>query len=224
MVLCSASMLLPVLLLASRGLCSASVMQPRGRPTLRMNTAGSPVALSACVDAVRPQQLRAHRGTARRAMHTGARCVRMQADTASNSTGEAEGELSAELQREIAIRPQNSNSNSRVWGLKLKGERQHSHSDGRDDLPYTLSCVGPPLVELGTFPLDPLTHNGDTLYVNDRKYKVKQITYIYKYVSGRYQMTAKAAACKEQSRITTEEALRRMWESDSTPVPPSDLV
>jgi hypothetical protein len=170
---------------------------------------------SAAGHAVRPQQrgwVRAHRSALSPALR--------MSTAAANSTGEGESEdLSAELRREIEIRPQNS----RVWGLKLKGERQERQpSDGRDELPYTLTCLGPPLRELGTFALDHSTQNGDSLFIDNRKYSVKQVTYIYKYTGGRYQMVRKAAACKEQSRITAEEKLMRMYESDSG-IPPSDV-
>jgi hypothetical protein len=104
----------------------------------------------------------------------------------------------------------------RVWGLKIKGERPQ-HSDGRDELPYTLTCLGPPKRELGTYRLDPLTHCGDSLCVGDRKYVVKKVTFCYKLDGGRYRMVRKAAACKEQARISTEEALKRMYDADSVP-------
>jgi len=102
---------------------------------------------------------------------------------------------------------------ARLWGLSIKGERKNP--DNRDQLPYTLTCIGPPEKRLGTFKLDPLTHCGDTLYVNDRKYVVKKVSFCYKLDNGRYKMVSKAALCKEKARITAEEALKRMWEQGS---------
>jgi len=102
---------------------------------------------------------------------------------------------------------------ARLWGLNIKGEKPHS--DGRDELPYALTSIGPPQKKLGTFRLDPLTHCGDSLYVNDRKYVIKKVTFCYKLEGGKYKMVRKAAMCKEKKRISAEEALRRMYEQDS---------
>lgn len=127
------------------------------------------------------------------------------------AAGENATQLSSELRRELQKRP-------RLWGLKHKGDKGDGDrpvSDGRDLLPYTLTSIGPPEKMLGTFKLDPLTHNGDQLFVNDKRYVVKRVTFCYKLNGGRYQMVRKAAACKEKERIAAEVALQRMFEADS---------
>lgn len=103
----------------------------------------------------------------------------------------------------------------RAWGLQLKGDKQHA--DGRDQLPYTLTCIGPPERDLGTFRLDPLTHCGDSLWVNEKQYVVKKVTFCYKLSNGRYKMVSKAAKCKEKKRLSLEKALEQMYKADSVP-------
>ncbi|KAG8468242.1 hypothetical protein KFE25_013325 [Diacronema lutheri] len=162
--------------------------------------------------ALRPPQRKWAR--ARRAPQLpGARTVGMTAEQAGGAGGAANGtELARMLQRELAKRP-------RLWGLrhkadKAEGERS-GHADGRDELPYRLTSIGPPEKRLGTFRLDPLTHCGDTLCVGDRKFVVKRVTFCYKLSGGKYRMVRKAAACKEQARISAEVALQRMYDADS---------
>ena len=108
----------------------------------------------------------------------------------------------------------------RVWGVKTKDANERPHSDGRDLLPFLLKELGPPEKELGTFPLDPLTHCGDSLFIGATRYVVKSTTLCYKLEGGRYRMVGKQAALKARSRISAEEALTRMYLAESTPPRP----
>jgi hypothetical protein len=108
----------------------------------------------------------------------------------------------------------------RVWGVKTKDANERPHSDGRDSLPFLLKSLGPPEKELGTYPLDPLTNCGDSLFVGETRYVVKSTTLVYKLESGKYRMVGKQAALKEKSRISAEEALTRMYLAEFTPPRP----
>lgn len=103
-----------------------------------------------------------------------------------------------------------------LWGLRLKGSKQNS--DGRDALPFSLKCLGPPVKELGMHRLDPLTNCGDTFWLGERQYVVKKVGYHYKLRGTKYEMCAKSAVLKEKARISAEEALQRMFDMDAPDV------
>lgn len=174
-----------------------------------MGSAPAVSVLLPCLAAVSGRQVPRPHGALRAQAVRPRAAVRAELGTGGGWNGT---QLSEELRRELQKRP-------RLWGLKHKGAGEHgerqSHPDGRDQLPYTITSVGPPEKTLGTFQLDPLTHCGDQLNVDDRRYVVKKVTFCYKYSGGRYVMVRKAAACKEQARISAEVALQRMFEADA---------